>query len=72
MRYKLMMTQDGETSEVGGQRKSTKHDIDEWVAANDRVGRGIDWSVGYMIKFRDNDTVYNWQWIKDGSDVRYG
>ncbi len=69
-RYKLMADDndgDGEC-EVDGKRKSTKKDIEQWI--NDNVNAlGLDWRVGYSIKFRNGNTVYTWRWVKDGCTV---
>ncbi len=67
-RYKLM-ADDGEGDrEVGGQRKSTKKDIEQWIKDNVNA-MGLDWRAGYLIKFRDCPTVYTWRWINDGRTV---
>ena len=69
-RYKLMVDDndsDGEI-EVGGQRKSTKRDIDRWINDNVRAC-GLDWRAGYTLKFRNSISVYTWRWIKDNKTV---
>ncbi len=69
-RYKLMADDnDGDCEyEIGGQRKSTKKDIEAWIKDNVNA-LGLDWRVGYQIKFRKGITVYTWRWIKDGRNV---
>lgn len=70
-RYKLMSKypDDTEEEEVGGQRKSTKKDIELWCQGNINAC-GLDWRVGYTIRFRGCDITYTWRWIKDNSEVR--
>ena len=70
-RYKLMSKDSGSSSEwfEGGQRKATKKQIEQWIQDNIKAC-GLDWRVGYTVKFRDSQHVYNWVWIKDGSDVK--
>lgn len=70
-RYKLMsFLPDGNgILEVGGQRKNTKKEIEQWIEDNISAC-GLDWRVGYNIKFRNYATVYSWRWIKNGLEVR--
>lgn len=69
-RYKLMATNRGEDSyEIENQRKSTKSEIHKWVEDNSKAC-GFDWRVGYLIKFRNSKTVYEWLNIKDNSPVK--
>jgi len=67
MRYKLMV-QDKVEIEVGGQRKKTKREIDDWINRN-IMACGLDWRVGYTIKFRNSIDVYVWRWVKNGETV---
>ncbi len=67
-RYKLMSNNGDGEHEVGGQRKSTKKDIDLWIKDNINA-LGLDWRVGYQIKFRKGTTIYTWRWIKDGCTI---
>lgn len=68
MRYYLeQQTLDG-CSEVGGQRKKTKKEIDVWVAQNSEAC-GLDWRVGYTLKFRGCATIYTWRKLRDHSTV---
>ena len=69
MRYKLMERVDGKEYEVGGQRKKTKQDIKDWIEDNVRAC-GLDWRVGYTIKFRGSGTIYIWRWIKNSKTVK--
>lgn len=72
-RYKLMSHIPSEDEnreyEVGGQRKSTKKDIEKWIDDNINAC-GLDWRAGYVIKFRSSRVVYTWRWVKDGRVVR--
>jgi hypothetical protein len=70
-RYKLVAkgTDSEDVLEVGGQRKNTKADIQQWIDDNVRV-LGLDWQVGYMVKFRKGTTIYEWLWIKDNKRVK--
>lgn len=69
-RYKLMAIPLGEgAKEVEGERKKTKSQIHEWIEDNTKAG-GFDWRVGYTIKFRNSNTVYEWLNIKDDSPVK--
>ena len=61
--------EDTEEEEVGGQRKNTKKQIEQWCQDNIKAC-GLDWRVGFTIKFRGYDVVYVWRWIKDESEVR--
>jgi len=69
-RYKLVswLPDDGGSEggayEVGGQRKSTKAEVERWIEDNVKA-LGLDWRVGYMIKFREGSDIYQWRWIKD-------
>ncbi|MFK5950597.1 MAG: hypothetical protein QM500_17735 [Methylococcales bacterium] len=69
-RYKLMVKENegSEEYEVGGQRKSTKGEIERWVSDNIN-SCGLDWRSGYMIKFRDSFHIYIWRWIKNDTEV---
>jgi len=60
---------DSEEEEVGGQRKATKKQVERWCQDNIKAC-GLDWRVGFTIKFKNCDIVYLWRWIKDGSEVR--
>jgi len=67
-RYKLIAEDDGEEHEVGGQRKTTKKEIESWV--NDNIKAcGLDWRVGFVVKFRTGKTIYTWRWIKNNEKV---
>ena len=68
MRYYLEQQTNEGVSEVGGQRKKTKREIDEWITDNIKAC-GLDWRVGYVIKFRDSETIYTWRKIMDHSTV---
>lgn len=70
-RYKLVAkgTDSEDVLEVGGQRKNTKADIQQWIDDNVRV-LGLDWQVGYMVKFRKGTTIYEWLWVKDNKRVK--
>lgn len=73
MRYKLIAEELDENrnkvaSEVTDQLKKTKREIEQWAQDNIQT-RGLDWRVGFMIKFRDSSTVYDWQWIKNNVPV---
>jgi hypothetical protein len=70
-RYKLVAkgTDSEDVLGVGGQRKNTKADIQQWIDDNVRV-LGLDWQVGYMVKFRKGTTIYEWLWIKDNKRVK--
>lgn len=69
-RYKLMTwnLDEGEI-EVGGQRKSTKKDIEKWISDNVEA-LGLDFRVGFYIKFRNGCDTYQWRWIKDDKPVK--
>ena len=54
---------DGE-NEVGGQRKTTKKDIERWIDDNVKAC-GLNWRVGFTLQLRDSLTIYTWRWIKD-------
>jgi hypothetical protein len=71
MRYKLMIVDNKANNlrEVDGERRSTSKQIEEWIQSKIKSG-GLDWRVGFMVKFRSEPTVYSWQWIKDSSDVK--
>ena len=70
MRYKLMQICPGEEeSEVGGQRKMTKANVEQWIEDN-VTSFGLDWRVGYQIKFKNSDTIYKWLTKKDSKLVR--
>ncbi len=57
-----------EEVEVYGQRKSTKDEIETWI--DHKLKKcGLDWRVGFMVKFRDYPFVYVWRWIKDNTQV---
>jgi hypothetical protein len=70
-RYKLMgrLPEDNEEEEILGQRKTTRADVDQWCEDNINA-LGLDWRVGYLIKFKRCDCVYRWAWIKTGKDVK--
>ncbi len=70
-RYKLMSKYPEDTwqEEVCGQRKTTKQQIEQWCQDNIKAC-GLDWRVGFMIKFKGCDVVYEWQKISDGGAVR--
>ena len=71
-RYKLMSFEpikDEEEHEIDHQRKKTKAELDQWVHDN-VYAVGLDWRVGYTIKFRNSSTVYVWRWIKDNKEVK--
>lgn len=71
MRYYLeQQTRDG-CSEVGGHRKKTKSEINDWVSQNIEAC-GLDWRVGYVMKFRNSETIYTWRKLKDHSTVSVG
>jgi hypothetical protein len=69
-RYKLMANDnDGEGEyEIGGQRKNTKKDIEQWIIDNVNAC-GLDWRVGFTLKLRDSGAVYTWRWIKNNESV---
>ena len=69
-RYKLMVKfpGDNEEHEVLGQRRSTKADIEKWVEDNTKAC-GLDWRIGYMLKLRDCDAIYQWRWISTGMGI---
>lgn len=71
MRYYLEQEVNGEKSEVGGQRKSTKKEIDQWCEDN-IAACGLDWRAGYQITFKNSKHIYTWRWIKDNTEVKYG
>lgn len=69
MRYKLVQkTPDGD-KEVTGQRKKTKADVKAWIV-DGIENHGLDWRVGYTIKFRDKSEVFSWQWIRTGLELK--
>lgn len=68
MRYKLMAQNDGQETECGGQRKKTKQEIKDWVECNINAC-GLDWRVGFTIKFKNSGTIYMWRWIKSDETV---
>lgn len=75
-RYKLMSRYSWQSwkseekeEEVGGQRKTTKDEIEKWIEDNGKPSGGIEWRVGYAVKFYDCDLVYVWRWIKGGKHV---
>lgn len=63
-RYQLL--QDGEATQV---RKTTRAEVDQWMEDNIRAC-GLDWRVGYLIKFRNSDATYEWVRIKDGARLQ--
>lgn len=69
-RYKLMSKcpEFPIEAEVRGQRKSTKAEIELWCQDNIRAC-GLDWRVGFSIKFKGSRSTYTWRNIKDGSEV---
>ena len=38
---------------------STKKEIEEWIQENIEMF-GLDWRVGYTVKFLDNIHIYEW------------
>lgn len=68
-RYKLMIDDGSGWKEVIGKRKSTKKEIERWVSDNTREG-GLDWRVGFFIKFRNSKYFYEWLWIKNDEVVK--
>lgn len=71
-RYNLMDKFPGDEekeSEVKGKRKSTKAEIESWIADME-AAYGLDWRVGYMVKFKNSPCVYTWRRIKDGLEVK--
>ncbi len=60
---------DGEQFEVGGQRKTTKKEVEQWITDNIKAC-GLNWRVGFMIKLRASRYVYEWLWIKDNSPLK--
>ena len=38
---------------------STKKEIEEWIQENIEEF-GLDWRVGYTVKFLDNNNIYEW------------
>jgi len=70
-RYKLIANPNGcDSYEVENQRKSTKSEIHKWIEDNTKSS-GFDWRVGYLIKFRDSPTIYEWLNIRDDSTVKF-
>lgn len=64
MRYYLEQQNKGlPHSEVLGQRMKTRAEVDAWIADNIKAC-GLDWRVGYTIKFRNSNTVYVWRKLK--------
>lgn len=63
-----MAEEDKEEHEVGGQRKTTKKQINDWIEDNIKAC-GLDWRVGFVIKFRTSPTIYTWRWIKNNKEV---
>lgn len=55
--------------EVGGQRKSTKKQVEQWIQDNIKPC-GLDWRVGYMVKFLSTPHLYEWVWIKNGKPIK--
>lgn len=51
--------------EVEGVTANSKAEIEAWVA-NSIVARGLDWRVGFTVKFRDASTVYEWVKLVNG------
>lgn len=72
MRYALfddMHDGDGEM-EVGGQRKKTKAEIEQWISDNEKPQGGIEKRDGYTVKFKNSPATYIWRNIKDGKKVK--
>jgi hypothetical protein len=71
-RYKLMDDfHDGEgETEVGGQRNTTKKEIEQWIIDNTKPHGGIESREGYTIKFKCADYSYIWRKISDNSRVK--
>lgn len=73
MRYMLLCDHhdgDGE-EEIGGQRKKTKAEIEQWIKDNEKPHGGIEHREGYTIKYKNADYTYIWRNIKDGKKVKY-
>lgn len=70
-RYKLMIDHKDGDGEIETKcfEKSTKKQIDKWVEDNIKVV-GLDWRVGYEMKFRDCDCIYTWRWINNNKLVK--
>lgn len=75
MRYKVMVSEappePGVTTpfELQGQRRRNKREISNWIA--DHILKlGLDWRVGFKIKFISGPEVYTWLKISDGSEVK--
>lgn len=70
MRYFLQNSDDhGKTWVDTLTKKKTKADIEQWVQDNVRV-LGLDWRVGYVVRFRDYGYMYRWVKTKDGTEVK--
>lgn len=56
--------------ELKGQRVRTKKEISAWI--DNRIDAlGLDWRVGYQVKFMDSDAVFTWRWIKNDKEVKF-
>lgn len=70
MRYKLFKKDPNDTEELDtGVLRNSRKQIDEWCI-NQISNRGLDWRVGFMLKFRDERKIYIWRKSKDLSEVK--
>jgi hypothetical protein len=49
--------------------KNTKAEIERWIADNIK-GAGLDWRVGFMVKFRNSTEVYAWRNTANDKEVK--
>mgnify|MGYP000986099659 CR=1 FL=1 len=70
MRYKLTISTDLKYFSDTGIEVNTKAEVDEWVKDNIEV-RGLDYRVGYYIKFKDSSVLYQWV-SKDNKPIKSG
>jgi hypothetical protein len=68
MRYVLQSSDDnGKSWENTFTKKKTKAEIEQWVQDN-IYACGLDWRVGFAIKFRTSSFIYRWVWIKNNDE----
>jgi hypothetical protein len=65
MRYFLENQVDGQWHDANVKKK-TRKDVDQWMEDNIKAC-GLDWRVGYQVKFRNSDHVYRWRYIRNGN-----
>ena len=60
--------QNEKEEEIEGKRKNTRAEVDSWIEENSSAF-GLDWRVGYQVKFRNYHYIYIWRWIKDNKKL---